>query len=157
MNPQKMVVIPYEKYMKLKETYNKSVNNSSVTNVDDENDSKEEEKRVKLTNNDEENKDMLTEDDILMYMPKIYKEKSKMILHHMKNNKMYWDSFGRLILDNQCIVESHIVDLIKDVICSFKRKEYPQISKEFCRILINSHCPRSILNKSLSNNDSINQ
>ena len=181
----KMVVIPYDRYIKLVKQNDKFPNNDlEETHV-------ESEKRMKLipstsnqltenikTNNPisqnsscsnqptenikinklitenskdySSSKDMLDEDDILEYIPKNSKNKTKLIMKHMKKNCMDWDPKGQLILGDECVEKSHIVDLLKDITC-LKKEAFKNInSVQLNKLLLNTHCPKSILNNSLS-------
>lgn len=160
----KMVVIPLEKYEKLK------LNSFKVTEDSDDNlkvQERREENNMQTNNTDlgeitnqvgeimkEDN--LLTNEDIVQYMPKSHRHKCRVLLFHMKNNGMSWDTFGRLLLKNECILDSHVVDLIRDVISNYKRSCTTPISKQFSELLIRTHCPRSILSKSLWHHGEIN-
>lgn len=159
MTSSKMVVIPYDKYLKL---INENKIKSTINNVNDNilTESKGNLAETYINENIKEGEkisdlDMLTENDILNYMPKSYSHKCKMLLYHMKNNNIMWDSFGRLIIGDECVINSHIVDLIRDVIGNYKRKKFVKISRDFLQLLIASHCPHSILNKNLYQQDEI--
>lgn len=171
MSSSKVVVISYDKYKKLINVYNRcneqvvsETNNIQQSyNKDTETNGKEIHinDNLKVTDDqmnhpqnvtkDEINSqpiiDMLTDEDILNYMPKSYIQKCKIVLHHMKKANIKWDSFGRLVLGDECICNTHIVDLIRDVIGNYKRNNFRKASRLFFKLLISSHCPYSILNK----------
>ena len=170
--PMKMVVIPYEKYMKL---LTKSSNElSHVPNKDIENEKLETNEgiheNIKLeeetspniksslmndkpaessTNIGHNDGDMLDEQDILEYIPKKFKNKCKSLLFHMKKNNIKWDSSGQLILGDECLLKSHIVDLLKDLSNSYKKKTLDLNSLQLVKLLLFTHCPMSILNQNL--------
>ena len=62
----------------------------------------------------------------------------------MKNNDLKWDSYGRLIIGNECLIGSHIVDLLRDSISSQKRI-LDSNSENFVKLLLCTHCPKAIL------------
>ena len=142
---QKMVVIPYDRYVNLKNlTLDK--NKPNEFDISKVNDIQETEQTNPITNNDN---NLLNVEDIVEYMPKTYKHRCRLILHHMKQNCITWDSFGRLILGgDECLMDSHIVDLIRDVISTYKRPCTSEHSNDFKKLLVVTHCPRSILRKS---------
>ena len=165
----KMVVIPYEKYIKL---YNKSKNDEELLDINekDEQDIKKNEtlqnQDIKLNtelikddhvqDNEDINKDMLQDEDILEYIPKNNKSKCKSLILHMKRNNIKWDSFGQLVLGEECLSGSHIVDLLKDMTCSYKKRCTDLNSLQLIKLLLATHCPRSILNHQSLNDKQIN-
>ena len=172
--PMKMVVIPYEKYMKL---LNKENDHGEQTeNVNKQNGdpahagnvkgaiSQHTEKRIQgeihdtpLNNKDDErnmtmeNMDMLDEDDILEYMPKNYKNKCKSLILHMRKNNMSWNEKGQLVLGDECISKSHIVDILKDLTIPNKKEAIDLNSLQLNRLLHLTHCPKSILKNNEAN------
>ena len=70
----------------------------------------------------------------------------------MDKNNMKWDSIGRLIVGYDCILNTHIVDLIRNSISNYKSDKLSQSSHVFIRLLLATHCPESILNKSVCQN-----
>lgn len=174
-----MVVIPLEKYEKLKQL---GLGESSATEIKDSvmNDRGGESKPVASLNNERvsggESKplvslnneevmktvpdetipedNLLRKEDIVQYLPKTYQHRCRLILFHMKNNDMGWDSLGRLTLKGECILNTHVVDLIRDVIANYKRVHISQCSNHFGKLLIGTHCPKSILSKSFAENGS---
>ena len=117
----KMVVIPYDKYLKLLRDNDRNdekihknhkgiIDNSLAENKEKENDilpqSVMKERLESNENNEDpigahpntENKkysqpiDMLNEEDILDYFPKNYKNKCRLLLSHMQKNCIEWDA-----------------------------------------------------------------
>ena len=152
---QKMVVIPYERYITLKQ-----LNLDNSRKVDSglhySNEPRDTETSRNIDENPE-NESLLSVDDIVEYMPKTYRHRCRLILHHMKQNLLSWDSFGRLIIRDECLLESHIVDLIRDVISTYKRPCTSDHSNDFKKLLMVTHCPRSILNKTNDETSQINK
>lgn len=146
---QKMIVIPYEKYNNLKsklEVYEKSTPTDIIPVIED-NILKTDSDAVLPTNQNEDEKNLLTESDIIEYFPKTYHRRCRLLLRHMKDNSMSWDSQGRLILNKEeCITNGHIVDLISYAICNYIRRCNSEVGKHFTKLLIGTHCPLTILN-----------
>ena len=143
---QKMVVIPYERYIKLKQL---SLVDTELKYSTERRDTESSENLNENRDKDEnpDNDSLLSVEDIVDYMPKTYRHRCRLILHHMKQNLLRWDSFGRLIIGDECLLESHIVDLIRDVISTYKRPCTSCHSNDFKKLLMVTHCPRSILSK----------
>ena len=64
----------------------------------------------------------------------------------MRRNYMNWDSRGRLILGDECIDDSHIVDLLRDIASVNKKRVANSNSLQLKKLLELTHCPKSILN-----------
>lgn len=165
---QKMIVIPYEKYKNLKsklETYEQySPNNERndrdlipevVEPLKEELNTLPDAKQLlhtntsisSITEQNEDDRNQLSEDDIIEYFPKTFHRRCRLLLRHMKGNSMAWDSQGRLILNKEeCITNSHIVDLISYAICNYIKQRNSDSGKHFTKLLIGTHCPLSILN-----------
>ena len=113
---------------------------------------------IEIKDNSYENKinlhqdDILSESDITDFIPKSYQRRCKLILNHMNRNNMKWDSMGRLIVGDDCILNTHIVDLIRNGISKYKRDRLSQSSQDFIKLLLATHCPESILNQSVCQN-----
>ena len=176
----KMIILPYDKYLKLinvkKESDEITNNNNHSDNINlpnlekIENVSNKEEENIRkssvessslsedgstnlLTENKndtvtslniDENKDLLTEDDIINYIPKKFRNKCKLMINHMQKHNINWDSYGRLLLGYECLVDSHIVDLLRDNICSNKQVS-DKNSETFMELLKVTHCPKSFI------------
>ena len=164
-----MVVLPYEKYLMLKEkdtdVSDKTAANNDAIDVDfgdsvkrgghdettlhvidegiDSNGKKvENEGSFSVVDN------ILTDADVLDYIPQKYKNKSKLILKHMKHTGMSWDSFGRLLVRDECLLDSHIVDLVRDIAVVYKRGSKGRHSYDLRNLLLATHCPRYLLSNS---------
>lgn len=148
---QKMIVIPYEKYKNLKsklEVFEKSIPAISDINLDVEDTVLTTDSDAVLqTKQNEDEKNILTEEDIIEYLPKTYHRRCRLLLRHMRDNSMSWDYQGRLVLNkHECITNSHIVDLISYAICNYIKRCNSEGGKHFTELLIGTHCPLSILN-----------
>ena len=175
----RMVVIPYEKYIKLinihKEMNIKKINdipdddinddikvdmNSDIHNMNkdeikidtkNENETKDAFSVSKKQENDSilmssDVNDMLYEDDIIDHIPKTYRKKCKLLINHMKNYNIKWDSFGRLLLGDECLQDSHIVDMLLDNVRINKKPKLNKNSTDLSKLLVAKHCPKSLLN-----------
>ena len=155
---QKVVVLPYERYLTLKQLAFKNSSKVEEELVDNfVNSGKVGGELVDSLPGNQiltheiydsvEDDNLLSVEDIIEYIPKTYRHRARLILHHMKHNLIKWDSFGRLVVGEDCLIDSHIVDLIRDVIGSYKRRCCSVHSNTFKKLLIATHCPKSILNK----------
>lgn len=162
-----MVVIPLEKYEKLISSRNKISQIPSlevpipqsleVANSDKALTTFGETSNAKDKDDDPlQNDNLLTNEDIVQYMPKCHQHRCRVLLFHMKNNAMTWDAFGRLMVNDECVMNTHVVDLVKDMICNYKKPCSSVFAKQFFQLLIGSHCPRSILNKSWLQDGQVN-
>ena len=97
-------------------------------------------------------KDTLTEDNILEFIPSRFQTKAKLILRHMKTHDIKWDNCGRLVLDNDCIVDANIMEILKDVVTMDNEKIKSNSSKQFYKLLILTNFPVSLLNLRDDNN-----
>ena len=61
-------------------------------------------------------KDNLSEDNILEFIPTNFQNKAKLILRHLKTHEIKWDNCGRLVMDDDCVVNANIIEIIKDVV-----------------------------------------
>ena len=99
----------------------------------------------------------LTDADILDYIPKTYQNKSKLLLKHMKLTGMSWDSFGRLLLGDECLLDSHIVDLVRDIVVQYKKGCKSKHSHALRSLLHATHCPRYLLSNPHNDDKKINK
>ena len=61
-----------------------------------------------------EKRDSLTSEDILKAIPEVHRKKARAILHFVsKDPSLSWNDKGELVLGNQAIDGSRIVDLLK--------------------------------------------
>ena len=152
MSPQKMVVIPLERYEKLKK---KETDSPLQTKPPDQSEATPSVQKPPIIPPRED--DVLSEEDVTDYMPKTLKHRCRLLLFHMKKNDIHWDALGRLLLNDECIENTHIVDLVRDVVSSYKRTCCSASSKVFARLLTQTHCPRSLLNPSLLQDEKVDE
>jgi len=125
----KMVLIPLDRYEQL---------TSSKTSADDS-----PEKQIKPP---EQCTDDLSEDNILEFIPTNFQSKAKLILRHLKTHDIKWDNCGRLVMDNDCVVNANIIEILKDVLTTNNNKIESNASKQFYKLLILTNFPVSLLN-----------
>ena len=167
----KMIVIPYERYMNLIDSHKNDIAKENVENNELQDSPKnnnvtqnlenkrviELEKETDEKNNILNQDNMLSDNDISDFIPISYQRRCRLILNHMKKNNMKWDSNGRLILGEDCILNTHIVDLIRNGIGKYKKDKMPESSQYFIKLLLATHCPESILNQSVCQDDKNNK
>jgi hypothetical protein len=83
-------------------------------------------------------------DNILCTLPNNIKARARGILNHMKNNDIYWNVKGEIVINNTTIPNSHIIDLIK---CSlYPYKSFTPIGlNQFQSALIDTNIPQTLL------------
>ena len=123
----KMVLIPLDRYEEL---------TSSKTSADVS-------QKIEPT---EQCADDLSEDNILEFIPTNFKSKAKLILRHLKTHDIKWDNCGRLVMDNDCVVNANIIEILKDVVTTNNNKIESNASKQFYKLLILTNFPVSLLN-----------
>jgi len=130
----KMVLIPLERYEELTKKDDKvSEDLQNTSKVKEEN---------RLT---EKGCDGVTEEDILSFLPTEGLRKAKLILRHMKSNQMSWDECGRLVWGNECVVDSNVIEVIRDAVSNQKPTIDSTASKQFYKLLILTRFPISLL------------
>jgi len=74
-----------------------------------------------------------TEEDVLLDIP--LKQRGKRLLRHMKDNDMKWDSCGRLVIGSETVANTHICQLIKDLVTDDDSSILTQASRDFFKLL----------------------
>jgi hypothetical protein len=87
----------------------------------------------------------LTENNILEFIPTDFREKVKLIFRHMKTHDMTWDNCGRLVMDNDCVLDANVIEVIKDVVTTNNKVIESKASKQFYKLLILTNFPVSLL------------
>lgn len=87
-------------------------------------------------------------ENILKSVPQMYRKKAQALINHIKaadtDKRLTWDKSGCIILDNNKIPNTNIVDLINDAIRH--RKSHIAIGqKKFARFLQNINAPRDFV------------
>jgi hypothetical protein len=132
----KMVLIPLDRYEEL-----------TLITLDNKTIKKEKKDTLKEKQPDSDNcTDSLTVDNILEFIPADFRNKAKLILRHLKAHDISWDNCGRLVLDNDCVVDANIIEIIKDVVTTNNNKIESKSSKHFYKLLILTNFPVSLLN-----------
>ena len=103
-------------------------------------DSGEDNKQVTISNK-------LKDDDIIQTIPKNYRQKAKQILFQLAriSDKFKWNSKGEISVDNNpAILGSNIIDIVKDMITSYKDFE-PVGSQELYELLAQTNFPLTLI------------
>ena len=90
----------------------------------------------------------LSEEDILSFVPDGSIHKAKLVLRHMKLNNISWDKCGRLVLDDEGITDSNVIEVINDVVDTEKTKIESVASRHFYKLLMLTKFPISLLDNS---------
>jgi hypothetical protein len=123
----KMVLIPLDRYEELTSSKKKAADDSHENRTD-------------------QCDDNLSEDNILEFIPTHFQNKAKLILRHLKTHEIKWDNCGRLVMDNDCVVNANIIEILKDVVSTNNNKIESNASKQFYKLLILTNFPVSLLN-----------
>lgn len=111
---KKCVLVPYEKYQRLMKTP-KALELTSVDRIQEE-EEEEEAGPVEPAR--------LEEEQILEHFPKNLKGKAKILLNTIKqNNSLDWNLKGELVVNDEAVQHSHIADLVKDALVTYKHFE----------------------------------
>jgi hypothetical protein len=130
----KMVLIPLERYEELTKKGGKVSEESKNTDKD-----------IQETKESKTTCDGVTEEDILSFLPTEGIRKAKLILRHMKSNQISWDECGRLVWGNECVVDSNVIEVIRDAVSNQKPTIDSTASKQFYKLLILTRFPISLL------------
>lgn len=114
MNTTKMIMIPYDRYIRLQE-YAKSPNSLETSTLS------ESVPETKAPVSDTGNKDSMKIEFILQQLPEGLKNKAKMLLTFIeKSTNIRWKENGEVIINTDCIPYSQITDLVRDAVSHHK-------------------------------------
>lgn len=86
------------------------------------------------------------ENDIFHSIPKIFKKKAEMLVNVLKDSSNFSvNPQGEIIINNQRLPNTHIVDLVNDVIRDRPSHEAPQGQQEFLQFLKNLNIPKEYI------------
>lgn len=87
----------------------------------------------------------LSEDIILLSIPKVMQNKAKALLEYLQHiPSITWNEIGEVVLDNEVISGSHISDLVKR--CVFPHKSFHPIGLDsFYSVLLKSNIRKGLL------------
>ena len=87
-------------------------------------------------------------EEILHYIPKTFKTKAVDLLDRIdRSHDITWNDKGELVVKNQVVSGSHIVDLVGDIIWS-RQQDPPTGWREFADALIDLHLPSELVGNS---------
>jgi hypothetical protein len=91
-------------------------------------------------------------ENIISSIPKKFAYKARVILNHIihNTNKITWNDKGEVIINEKLIPNSHIVDLIKCSLYTYKNCN-PRGLKEFIHQLKDSNIPETIIQSGSGN------
>uniref|UniRef100_A0A2A4IZU0 Uncharacterized protein n=1 Tax=Heliothis virescens TaxID=7102 RepID=A0A2A4IZU0_HELVI len=78
---------------------------------------------VSIKSKENEVNSLYTPTQILSLIPKTYNKKGQLLLNFVGKSKIHWDNEGVVIIDNEKIPGSNIVDLINDTLRPLKRSD----------------------------------
>ena len=139
MNIQKMVLLPMEKYERLKSCQNRGSEPKQQITLNNQ------EIVVEDPLQHDPNEGLLDKDTILQAVPKMYKGKGKALLDYIQNgNDLSWNEKGEIVFMGKTVKNSHIADLLKDAMREYKNFD-PIGKEEFYRGLAQSNVPVLLL------------
>ena len=119
---------------------NESINIDRLTEIPPKGDS--------VSENDNNNEDFF----ILRCFPKNCVNKCKIILHHIRNNSsIQWNSLGNVIIDQQVIDKSNIIDCLRFLL--LPAKEQPSGWDHFAYALAKCNFPVSLVSNGIAKAD----
>ena len=122
---EKAVLVPYEKYIRLCDSSSK-IPNSNENYVSDKN-------QIPDASNTYISKPKslsITREIILGNIPNNSKAQAELVLNHIENNEnIGWNESGEFTINNTPVKNSHIIDLVKDIVVL--QKFDPIGTKEF--------------------------
>ena len=128
MNTQKMVLVPLEKYERMKSSKAKISEPAGVQITVEEVDQ-------------DPQQSTLDKETILQAIPKMYKTKCHALLNFIeKGNVLSWNDKGELVYNTQSIPNSHIADLLKNAMREYNNFD-PIGKEEFYRGLAQTNVP----------------
>ena len=134
---KKSVVIPYERYQQLMQNQRGAAASALVNH--------QEIKKLPPLDGAEESKPQIHKLDssvIVACLPKRNRSKAQQILEYIdKHSQLDWNKQGNLVVDNNSVEYSHVVDLIHDALNPTKHD--PVGYESFYRQL--QHVPRSLI------------
>ena len=128
---QKMILIPFNQYKRLTSNINNEELDQGDSNDTLQKHQKDSIKKQELDivskpvnielNNNKNIDDKLSETDILTHFSKALQNKAKLLLQYIiQNPELSWTKDGELIVSNNTIKKTHIIDLIKYSLISYK-------------------------------------
>lgn len=88
----------------------------------------------------------VSDDYIISSVPKVYQNKTKLLLNHLKNNKtrISWNDNGLVTIDGEKISSSNIIDLLNDA--ARARKKVKAIGRaQFAELLRSTETPNEFI------------
>ena len=88
----------------------------------------------------------LDKDDLMMSIPKIYRNKVAVLLQYLQSDQdVKWDEQGHLYIEQQKVDNSHILDLLYDTMRLRKKADRPQGWRELSSHLRKRNVPRELI------------
>ena len=121
---QKMVLVPYDKYVRLTKSttasdtdttqqYDIPINAEPSEHGQSNHTTYQPDHHVSLKN-------IFSDDSILSVVPANMRSMAQMLLNHIhQHTPITWNEHGQLVIDGQVIPYSHIADLIKDALVDY--------------------------------------
>lgn len=153
-----MIVIPKQKYEAVLERKEEQLEENKTSKKE----IMEEEMKTKNISTDilkEENynqKQRKDEDNIEtlinISIPTKYKDKLKNLLQYLKQQPgFHWNKRGEVIINNDIIKNSHIIDWLRDIVIPTENRHPPEGIHHFYQYLKSIHIPMSIISSSKRN------
>ncbi|CAG2252922.1 unnamed protein product [Mytilus edulis] len=83
---------------------------------------------------------------IELTIPVKYREKAKTLLQFLQSQStISWNKHGKVKINNETVPNSHIVDLLRDVVIPYRCKQLPSGNEIFYDFLKNIHIPMGLI------------
>ena len=94
---------------------------------------------------DKQDKRKITKESMLVLLPKNYRHRASAILDHIEQqDDIDWNDKGEIIIKGETIPYTHISDLLKKTLYSYKNFN-PKGTEQFLEILKETNLPQSLL------------
>ena len=137
---KKCVLVPYEKYQRMIQNLD---NKNPVGNAAEDSTPLNEYSTPLNESANDDTADKLAEARILMHLPKPFIYKARALLTEIDNNSVLdWNKTGQLTVDGVAVPHSHIADLIKDALVTYKHFEPPGMKQFYSNL---TYIPLSLI------------
>ncbi|CAC5393109.1 unnamed protein product [Mytilus coruscus] len=136
-----MILLPKQRYESILQTTENN-ETSKITCCKEEISPKEDIK----TEKDNSDHDLNTLIELTLPVKYREKEKKKKLLKFPQRQPIIsWNKHGKVKINNETVPNSHIVDLLRDVVIPYECKQLPSGHKHFYDFLKNIHIPMGLI------------
>lgn len=151
-----MILIPKQKYEAVLERKEEQLEENKTSRNEIKEEEEMETKNISTDILKEENYNQKQRKDgdnidtlINISIPTKYKDKLKKLLHYLKQQPgFHWNMRGEVIINNDIIKNSHIIDWLRDIVIPTENRHHPEGIHHFYQYLKSIHIPMSIISSS---------